>query len=142
MTSTSKTCTKCSKSKNRRENFYKGAGYADGYQSICKTCRVKFPSQTPRSTLDRVYRTRSRNRQYVFSFLLEHPCVDCDEGDPIVLEFDHVRGEKTANVSILIHNTSSLKRIQAEIDKCDVVCANCHRRRTAITQDWDKAVLA
>lgn len=66
--------------------------------------------------------------------------MDCGEADPIVLEFDHVRGEKADNISRMVHGTRSIAAIQAEIDKCEVVCANCHRRRTAETQEWDKAI--
>ena len=64
----------------------------------------------------------------VLAYLLEHPCVDCGETDPVVLDFDHLR-DKTKNVSALLKSTWT--RILREIEKCDVVCANCHRRRTA-----------
>ena len=61
-------------------------------------------------------------------FVESHPCVDCGEGDPIVLEFDHTRGTKVDNVRTL---TNSRVKAWEELMKCDVVCANCHRRRTA-----------
>jgi hypothetical protein len=51
-----------------------------------------------------------------------------------VLEFDHLR-DKRANVSSLVQN-GELRRIRGEIEKCDVVCANCHRRRTARRGNW------
>jgi len=54
--------------------------------------------------------------------------VDCSESDVRVLEFDHL-GDKLADVSALVR-ASSLAKIQAEVAKCDVVCANCHRIRT------------
>lgn len=73
---------------------------------------------------------RDERRQYVRDYLESHPCVDCGETDPIVLEFDHVRGDKSANVSRIANNTCSVERLQAEIDKCEVRCANCHRRAT------------
>jgi hypothetical protein len=38
-------------------------------------------------------------RQYVWSYLSTHPCVDCGESNPIVLESDHVRGRKKMIVS-------------------------------------------
>jgi len=44
------------------------------------------------------------------------------------MEFDHVRGKKLFNLSKPPYN---LKRVAAEIAKCDLVCANCHRLRTA-----------
>lgn len=56
-------------------------------------------------------------------------CTDCGyNAHPAALEFDHILGGKQANVSALIGYT--WVRIQAEIAKCEVVCANCHRIRT------------
>ena len=73
----------------------------------------------------------ARNSQLIFDYLLEHPCVDCGESDVVVLEFDHVQGEKKYNISDLARRYSSWKTVKAEIDKCEVRCANCHRRITA-----------
>lgn len=58
------------------------------------------------------------------------PCMDCKISYPYyMMDFDHVRGRKQANVAELI-NTLSKKRIDEEIAKCEVVCSNCHRART------------
>jgi hypothetical protein len=46
------------------------------------------------------------------------------------MDFDHVRGEKQSNVASLVGMSASEERLRAEIAKCDVVCANCHRERT------------
>lgn len=43
---------------------------------------------------------------------------------------------KIAGVSRLVHNSRSLAVIEAELEKCEIVCANCHRRRTATQQEW------
>jgi L-lysine 2,3-aminomutase len=56
-------------------------------------------------------------------------CVDCREKNPIVLDFDHLK-DKKYNVSRMIHDGFSWKAILKEINKCEVVCANCHRIRT------------
>lgn len=56
-------------------------------------------------------------------------CVDCGEKDFDVLEFDHVRGEKSGTVAQFMRSGPS--RLYAEIDKCEVRCANCHRKVTA-----------
>lgn len=57
-------------------------------------------------------------------------CVDCGQSyPPYVMDFDHVRGEKVADVNHL-RNRSSWQRLAEEIAKCDLVCANCHRERT------------
>ncbi len=80
---------------------------------------------------------RRRNAQYVWNYLLEHPCIDCGEANPIVLDFDHRNGsEKIHAVSKMTRGTFSIEKLQQEIDKCDVRCANCHRKRTAVQFNW------
>ena len=70
---------------------------------------------------------RETVRNYVLAYLKDHPCVDCGETDPIVLEFDHLR-DKVFNISEA--SKYGFDRIKEEIDKCEVRCANCHRRKT------------
>lgn len=67
----------------------------------------------------------------VIAYLKTHPCVDCGEPDVVVLEFDHVRGQKSGRLATMIANGGSWAKIEEEIAKCDVRCANCHRRKTA-----------
>ncbi len=58
------------------------------------------------------------------------PCADCKVHYPYyVMDFDHVRGQKQANVMELVP-TLSKKKINEEIAKCEIVCSNCHRERT------------
>ena len=72
----------------------------------------------------------SRLQNIVATHLESHPCVDCGCDDIDVLEFDHVRGTKTDNVADMVRKSVSVKRLFDEIDKCEVRCANCHRRVT------------
>lgn len=74
-------------------------------------------------------KTRQAAHDAVTAYLAAHPCVDCGEDDPIVLEFDH-RGDKLFNVGEAARLGYGVPRIMAEIAKCDVRCANCHRRKT------------
>ena len=60
-------------------------------------------------------------------YLSKHPCVDCGENDIRVLEFDHL-GDKTKSISDILHG--NMEKLQNEIKKCEVVCANCHKIRT------------
>ena len=79
---------------------------------------------------------RTANRAFVWNYLLTHPCVDCGERDPIVLEFDHREPRtKFREVARLVH-THGLSAVRAEIAKCDVRCGNCHRIRTATQFGW------
>lgn len=85
-------------------------------------------------------KTRAQNRANLLAYLLAHPCVDCGEPDPVVLQFDHISDDKVAGVARLLAQAKSWKRIIAEIEKCEVVCANCHARRTARRHGgWFKA---
>lgn len=79
---------------------------------------------------ERTTKTRKAIREWVHNYLLEHPCVDCGETNPVVLEFDHVRGTKHFNIGEAASRVLSLKRVQAEVAKCEVRCANCHRQKT------------
>ncbi len=89
-------------------------------------------------TLERkLHKQRQQNERrhkivlFVFEYKKTHPCVDCGEDDPIVLEFDHlIQKNKEFNIADGCHGGFSLKKIINEINKCDVVCANCHKRRT------------
>lgn len=72
----------------------------------------------------------SRNREFVFNYLSEHSCLDCGEKDPIVLEFDHITNDKIDNISDGIFSPWGLDKLIKEISKCEVRCANCHRRMT------------
>ena len=82
-------------------------------------------------------RDRPRLLRFVLEYLLEHPCVSCGETDPAVLEFDHIDpATKTAEVAALVSDGNGWRRVLAEIEKCVVRCANCHRRRTAQQFNW------
>lgn len=67
---------------------------------------------------------------YIRNLKESSPCLDCKKHFPYyVMDFDHVRGKKHANVMELI-TTLSKKKIDEEIAKCEIVCSNCHRIRT------------
>lgn len=75
---------------------------------------------------------RNRKRhllEFVLAYKREHPCVDCGEGDIERLTFDHVRGKKEFNIHEMVHRRLSKDRIRAEIEKCEVRCKECHRKR-------------
>lgn len=87
-------------------------------------------------------RHRVKIRRHIREYLDTRSCIDCGEKDPIVLEFDHrVPEEKFKPVSVMISGHYSWKRVLAEIEKCDVRCANCHRRKTYMQfKSWGKTL--
>lgn len=76
-------------------------------------------------------RMQDIRKSIIFEHLKVHHCVDCGEDDAIVLEFDHREHDKKS-FAIGAHSTRqiSVEKLIAEIAKCDVRCANCHRRKT------------
>lgn len=134
-----KVCGICDIEK-QESDFHANATKRDGLQSKCKLCQARYLKQHYEKN-KAYYVAKARKakvRQYLLlkkrvnKFLHTHPCVDCGEADPVVLEFDHVRGAKLYSVSVMVcKRGSSWKAVQEEIAKCEVRCANCHRRKTA-----------
>jgi hypothetical protein len=74
---------------------------------------------------------RKENAEYLRKVKEADPCIDCKEHYPYyVMDYDH-RDETTKKNDVSsIANQLSLKMVKEEIAKCDLVCANCHRKRT------------
>ena len=71
-------------------------------------------------------------------YLSSHPCVDCGETDPLLLDFDHRQGEsKVDDVARLIWDRK-WEIVVNEIAKCDIRCVRCHRKKTARDFNWSK----
>lgn len=109
--------------------------------SLCRPCKRKYDRHYYHNKLDKTKVNSVKNtrrietNKAVFEYLSKNPCVICGENDPIVLEFDHIdQATKKYNVSEMM--TLSFKKIEEEILKCRVLCANCHRRHTAKQLSW------
>ena len=139
-----KLCTKCQSVKPTSQ-FNNNKWKSDGLQHYCRECHrksvVKSQKTHRESFLRRSqrYNERKRNeiRRLVFEHLRAHPCIDCGESDVTVLDFDHQR-DKKYSISQLIISNKQWVDILKEIEKCEVRCANCHRRKTAEKFGWKK----
>jgi hypothetical protein len=140
-------CSRC-KAEKPDEDFAwrrRGKGQRDTY---CRPCRAEYKQEHYRANKQRyIDAAAKRNKallQERFIFLMayfrDHPCVDCGETDPLVLEFDHLR-DKKFGISDGIRNRNWADVLD-EIAKCDVVCANCHRRRTVRRGGFIRAAVA
>ncbi|HYD54931.1 MAG TPA: hypothetical protein VEA99_20010 [Gemmatimonadaceae bacterium] len=69
-------------------------------------------------------------RQRLWRFLEGHPCADCGERDPVVLEFHHTL-HKDMDLNRLVAGAYSWPRLEEELALGIILCANCHRRREA-----------
>jgi len=138
-----KQCSVCGEVKEEEEfNFrHKDKGQKWG---TCKVCQANQRKTWYENNKEKQIETVRTNRQraireaqtYIWNYLLNHPCVDCGETNPVVLEFDHVRGQKRKAVGDFARAGYSIETISAEIEKCEVRCANCHRIKTHRERGW------
>lgn len=137
-----KHCFQCDTMKPVSEYNRRG----ERWQSRCRACQKIWYEEHKEQHLRNSTRNRKRQteaaRQYIVMYLRQHPCVDCGESDAVVLEFDHVRGKKLCSVTAMYRRGFSLSKIKEEIAKCEVRCANCHRRVTAKRAgNWRRSLL-
>lgn len=142
-----KQCGRCKLEKPLEEFNFKRKALGTRQKS-CKSCtRLELRQHYSQNKTYYIKKARKRNiqnkqivKKFIWEYLIVHPCVDCGEPDPIVLDFDH-QGDKIDSVSGMMRNYFSLETIQKEIKKCEVRCANCHRRKTAKEFGWHKNTL-
>lgn len=138
----------CKKEKDLEEFNFKNK-ISQIRQKACKECtRLEIRRHYDQNKIYYLEKAHKRNKEhrmmiqkYIYEFLLAHPCVDCNEKDPVVLDFDHL-GNKIAPVSTILRGNYPLTTIQKEISKCVVRCANCHRRKTSRDLKWYKDLFA
>ncbi len=143
-----KKCTKCKKEKLINEFNFKNRSKGLRH-SECQICtRLFIKNHYNKNKGYYLEKTQKRNNglrleilNYIQKYLTKNPCTDCGETDISVLEFDHNREKflKFKAVSSLIRARFPLEIIKREIDKCEVRCANCHRRKTSKEFNWLKS---
>ena len=123
-----KKCSVCQAEKDLTEYYTRS--------SRCKDCHNKYTKEHYKNNVAAYVAKAKKSKDKALSFVREaksKPCMDCKESFPYyVMDFDH-RENKEFNISGQAGQIS-LARIKAEIAKCDVVCSNCHRKRT-----WSRA---
>ncbi len=104
----------------------------------CYSCQIQYALNYQKSHPEIVRLINKKKRKVRRDYVQKEkdkPCMDCGIKYPYyVMDFDHVRGEKKFNLSSTTIGSKAYKRIEDEIAKCDVVCANCHRARTYNTR--------
>lgn len=130
-----KTCYKC-KRELPVSAFARNASRADGLQSQCRECKNVYSAQHHRLNADRIREgrraRRERLREKVRIYKSARPCMDCGKSYPhYVMDFDHRDpSAKISEIANMLKDCRPWVIILEEIEKCDLVCANCHRVRT------------
>lgn len=135
-----KICGRCGETKPLADFAWKSKAKGT-YQWACKSCHKIMRTEHYNSNKSKIYeqiKTRQRDlKNKIWQYKIEHPCADCGESDPVVLEFDHL-GDKEFNIGHGGKDGYSWDRILKEIAKCEVVCRNCHVRRTWARAGWTR----
>ena len=138
-----KKCNHCGIEKDEAEfNWrWKGLGIK---QPTCRDCqhgqnKMYFGGSAKEKHLEQVrerkHAARDVAREYVWDYLSTHPCGACGESNPVVLEFHH-ESHKEKPISVMVNGGYPISKIDAEISKCIVLCANCHRKVTMKERGW------
>jgi hypothetical protein len=129
-----KHCTRCGKTKPVTE-FHRHSEW--GYQAWCKRCKSKVAAAHYQANKARRY-AHNRRRQLEFrgwytSLKAGRPCADCGQTfDPVAMQWDHLPGSmKAGSLGDLVKH-GNRKLVLKEIEKCELVCANCHAVRSAV----------
>lgn len=140
-----KKCGTCSEIKLLTEFNYRNRK-KNTRTAYCKKCHSIYLKKHYKENLE-YYLRKAKHRREICSklninrlseYLNTHSCVDCGESDVIVLELDHIKGKKKGEVGVLAVQGYSWGTVAREIEKCEVRCANCRRRKTAKERGWDK----
>ena len=126
-----KRCSRCQEEKNISE-YRRDKSKPDGFQYHCKQCRRNFDRSNYVQKYGVQAKLRNNDRAAVMrakllEYRLEHPCIVCGEDEPACLDFHHEDPEvKEFNIGGRL--TTSWTTMAAELAKCVVLCANCHRK--------------
>jgi hypothetical protein len=138
-------CPKCEKNKPLAEW---NQGNRKGKQPYCRECtRVKDREYYQRNWEKRRQKLRERAALYreqakeIIEEVKSGGCAICDEKEPCCLDFHHLDAtQKAFNISDAVSMATSPQKLNAEISKCILVCANCHRKiHAGLVQIGEKA---
>ena len=106
-------------------------------QSKCKQCQSKYHKKHYKLNKDiycdraRINNTKykRRNKDFINEYKANKGCEFCSENTPVCLDFHHINPKiKDWNISVMCRGANSIQTIQEEINKCIVICSNCHRK--------------
>jgi ribosomal protein S27AE len=121
-----KQCPSCKRTLDRQRDFYRiETPKITRTSSYCRRCSSD-------KVMERWRARRLRNMEKVVAHLQSNACVDCGEEDWRVLEFDHREPCLKVDAITNLVNRVPWNRVKAEMEKCEIRCANCHRRKTQV----------
>lgn len=108
--------TKIRKKKEYLENYRNNIPHKKSKQQLLKEKRIRNKD------------LKNSIRKYILNFKFENGCTQCKDKRWFCLDFHH-KHDKYKGVSKMISQGYSLKKIKQEISKCEILCANCHKKQ-------------
>jgi transcription elongation factor Elf1 len=99
------------------------------YKDVGKRKEVKKKnySKNRKKVVERVKERKIKIRKWFNEYKEKLSCLKCGENHPATIDFHHLE-EKDHQVTHMVHYGYSIEKIKKEMDKCQVLCANCHRK--------------
>ena len=130
-----KICNKCGIEKSDEEFSWRYRGIER--LMSCKACHNEYARQWYRKNKPKqMVSVKRNNKKYIrrnkvafYKWLSEQECAICGEDDMTVFEMHHRDpSKKEIGITVMLQRVFSIERLFKEIKKCDVLCANCHKR--------------
>ena len=132
-----KTCCIC-KEDLPTDKFKSNKAKKDGLQAQCAECQAEYRRKHYLKNQDKyrnmIAERKQKYKKEYYEWMNEQSCKECGNDDMRVLELHHT-GDKSYTIAKKV-GSRPLSSLKDEIDKCEVLCANCHRIKTAIEQKW------
>jgi hypothetical protein len=126
-----KRCSKCGVEKEV-DQFASNRSKADGLNWQCRACQSAYHRAHYIKNKDKYIQNSKDRKGRLLAWIRSNraKCKECGEDHPAVLDFHHRdASKKNMNIMTAVARTGlSKEKIKAEIEKCDVLCSNCHRK--------------
>lgn len=135
-------CSKCKIDKNDSEFAFRFISKGKKL-SNCKQCQKQYARNHYLKNKEKVKKQVNYNKNKLkhkfYDYLQDKFCIRCGNSDIRVFEFDHRESStKKETISKMVSECHSWINILKEIEKCDILCANCHKIRTSSQFNWGK----
>lgn len=126
-----KTCCTCKKEKDI-SLFAKNKCKKSGYHYKCKECQKIYKKEHYKKNkkyyMQKVLDRKTLIREKIKEYKKTLSCIKCGFSHPAALDFHHRDpNEKDFSIAQWHKTCSNFESVKIEIEKCDVLCANCHR---------------
>lgn len=108
-------------------------------QPYCRECgKVHSKNYYRQNQKHQIKQIKTRKKKYkevlfdnLWDLFCKSGCAKCGIKNPVVLEFDHIeRASKKENISKMLQKVNTWEGIKKELDKCQILCSNCHKMKT------------